>query len=366
MRAAMKPLPALFLALLAACDTGAAPPRESEPTVLGEASVATTGLDPQLMERAVAQAASLAPLNAMVVMRDGEVLYESTFNDGPPLSRAVNIKSASKSVISALVGIAIERGVLEGVNQKVVDVLGPEAAANSDPRIDDLTIGHLLSMQAGLERTSGENYGAWVSSRNWVRNALSRPFVADPGGRMLYSTGSTHLLSAILTRASGRSTLELAREWLGEPLGITIPSWPADPQGIYFGGNDMRLTPRDLARFGELYRQGGTVEGQQIVPADWIEESWTPRTRSPWSGEAYGYSWFLGRAGDYAMNYGWGYGGQMIFVVPELDLTVAMTSDIDVERGSSHIGDLRRLMTEHIVPAAVAGGAFEQGSLERG
>lgn len=356
----MKPLSALALALLAACGTANAPPRESEPTVTGNAPVATTGLDSGRMQAAIAQARSLAPLNAMVVMRDGEMLFESPFNDGPPLSRAVNIKSASKSVLSALVGIAIERGVLEGVDQRVADVLGPEAAANSDPRMNELTIGHLLSMQAGLERTSGENYGAWVSSDNWVRDALRRPFIDDPGGRMLYSTGSTHLLSAILTRASGRSTLELAREWLGEPLGIAIPSWPTDPQGIYFGGNDMRLTPRDLARFGELYRLGGAIDGTRIVPAAWIEESWTPRTRSPWSGESYGYNWFLSRAGDYAVNYGWGYGGQMVFVVPELDLTVVMTSDIDVERGSDHIGDLRALLRDHIVPAAAMGGTFRQ------
>lgn len=363
MRAMMKPFSALFLAVLAACGTASAPARDDAGNDDGaaiETMSATTGLDPARMEAAIAEARILAPLNAMVVMRDGAILYESTFNDGPPLTRAVNIKSASKSVLSALVGIAIERGVLEGVDQRVADVLGPEAAANSDPRINDLTVGHLLSMQAGLERTSGANYGAWVSSDNWVRDALSRPFVADPGGQMLYSTGSSHLLSAMLTRASGRSTLELAREWLGEPLDIAIPEWPADPQGIYFGGNDMRLTPRDLARFGELYRLGGRIDGEQIVPAAWVEQSWTARTRSPWSGEAYGYNWFLSRAGGYAVNYGWGYGGQMVFVVPDLALTVVMTSDIDVERGSDHIGALRALLADHIIPAAAAGGAFAQ------
>ena len=356
----MKPVAALFLAFLAACGAASAPARQDDSASV-QTSPATTGLDPVRMEAAIAEAESLAPLNAMVVMRDGAILYESTFNDGPPLSRAVNIKSASKSVLSALVGIAIERGVLEGVDQRVADVLRPEAAANSDPRINDLTVGHLLSMQAGLERTSGANYGAWVSSNNWVRDALSRPFVADPGGQMLYSTGSSHLLSAMLTRASGRSTLFLAREWLGEPLGITIPEWPADPQGIYFGGNDMLMSPRDLARFGELYRLGGRIDGEQIVPADWIEQSWSPRTRSPWSGEAYGYNWFLSRAGEYAVNYGWGYGGQMVFVVPDLALTVVMTSDIDVERGSDHIGALRALLADHIIPAAAAGGDFAQG-----
>ncbi len=113
-------------------------------------------------------------------------------------------------------------------------------------------------MQAGLERTSGGNYGAWISSRNWVRDALRRPFVTDPGGSMLYSTGSTHLLSAILTKASGKSTLALAREWLG-PAGVRVTDWERDPQGIYLGGNQMAMTPRSLLAFGELYRRGGSA-----------------------------------------------------------------------------------------------------------
>src|SRR5690606_35523116 len=113
------------------------------------------------------------------------------------------------------------------------------------------------------------------------RHALSRPFVAEPGGPMLYSTGSSHLLSAMLTRASGRSTHALAVEWLGEPLGIRIPEWTRDPQGIYLGGNEMQLSPRALARFGELYRNQGRVGARQVIPEDWIEQSWTPRTVSP-------------------------------------------------------------------------------------
>ncbi len=141
-----------------------------------------------------------------------------------------------------------------------------------------MTVGNLLSMQAGLERTSGGNYGAWISSRNWVRDALRRPFVADPGGPMLYSTGSTHLLSAILTKASGQSTLQLAREWLG-PAGVRVTDWERDPQGIYLGGNQMAMTPRSLLAFGDLYRRGGTAEdGTRILSADWIA---SPGPRAP-------------------------------------------------------------------------------------
>ncbi|MBB3035006.1 serine hydrolase domain-containing protein [Alteriqipengyuania lutimaris] len=344
---------AVSLVILPACtqptSTAAAP--EAGPTD----RIETKGLDPALLEQTLDAAAELPQLNGMIVLRDGEPLVEETFNDGAPLDHAVNIKSASKSVLSALVGIAIERGVLEGTDQPILTELADQAPANPDPRFNRLTVGNLLSMQAGLERTSGSNYGAWVSSNNWVRDALSRPFVAEPGGRMLYSTGSSHLMSAMLTEASGRSTYDLAQEWLAEPLGIAIPAWSTDPQGIYFGGNDMRMSPRDLARFGELYRLGGEIAGQRIVPASWIEESWTARTTSPWSGEDYGYGWFISEAGGYDLYYGWGYGGQMVYILPALELTVVMTSDIDAERGSDHIGALRGLLEQRIIPAAERG-----------
>ena len=319
------------------------------------AATPTQGLDTATVARTVATAERLPRIRSLLVLRDGQALVERRFNGGPPLDRPVNIKSASKSVISALVGIAISRGVLKGVDQSITAVLGRDAPADPDPRLARVTIGNLLSMQAGLERTSGEFYGRWVSSPNWVRFALSRRFVDEPGGGMLYSTGNTHLLSAMLTRASGRSTLQLAKEWLGQPLGITILAWPADPQGIYFGGNEMRLSPRALARFGELYRLGGIVDGKRIVPASWIEQSWTPRTISPWSGGQYGYGWFIGQAAGHPVRFAWGYGGQMVYVLPDLRLTVVMTSDPSGARDSEHIDALHRLLADSIVPAAEKG-----------
>jgi CubicO group peptidase (beta-lactamase class C family) len=309
------------------------------------------------MARTVAAAERLPRIRSLVVLRDGATLAEHRFNNGPSLDQPVNIKSASKSIISALVGIAIQRGVLRGVDQPAVSVLGRDAPANPDPRLARVTVGNLLSMQAGLERTSGAFYGRWVSSPNWVRSALSRPFVDEPGGGMLYSTGNTHLLSAMLTRASGKSTLQLARAWLGEPLGITVPSWPADPQGVYFGGNEMRLSPRALARFGELYRLGGTVDGKRLLPASWIEQSWSPRTISPWSGGQYGYGWFIGQAAGHPVRFAWGYGGQMLYILPDLRLTVAMTSDPNGTRDGDHIDGLHRLLADGIVAAAEKGAA---------
>src|SRR3990172_4759605 len=155
---------------------------------------------------------------------------------------------------------------------------------------------------------------------------------------MIYSTGSTHLLSAILTQATGMSTLEFGRKHLAGPLGISLPAWMQDPQGIYFGGNEMLLTPRDMVTIGELYLGGGALDGQRIVPESWVEASFTPRGRSRFSGRQYGYGWWIRELGGHDVYYAWGYGGQFIFIVPDLELVVAMTSSS--EPGSERRGHL--------------------------
>ncbi|WP_347302061.1 serine hydrolase [Croceibacterium sp. TMG7-5b_MA50] len=345
-------LPLACLATLLTACGAASPAQEMQAQQAGAA-----GLDEAAMARTLARAEELGPLNSLVILRGGETLLARPFHDGPPVSRPVNIKSASKSVMSAMIGIAIDKGVFTGVEQPVLSVLRDQAPPTPDPLLERLHIGHLLSMQAGLARTSGDNYGRWVSSPNWVRYALAQDFVARPGTDWLYSTGNTHLLSAMLTRASGRSTYDLAQEWLAGPLNIRIPQWPRDPQGIYFGGNDMLMSPLDLAAFGEMYRNGGVVDGQQIVPRDWIEASWSPFSTSPYGGD-YGLGWFVSGVGRHPLYYAWGYGGQMLFILPDLQLTVVMTSDTDVERGSAHLADLRDLLANHIVPAAEAGGTW--------
>jgi CubicO group peptidase (beta-lactamase class C family) len=310
--------------------------------------------DARLIGETVERAKELPNLRTLIVSHNGDVLAEQALK-GAGLEKTANIKSASKTILSALVGIAIERGVLQGVEQPVASILDQSIPADADPRVRQITVGHLLSMQAGLERTSGRNYGAWISSGNWVRDALSRPFVDEPGGRMLYSTGSTHLLSAALTRASKRSTLELARDWLGEPLEITVAPWTRDPQGIYLGGNEMALSPRALHRFGELYRQGGTIDGRRVVSEDWIRESWTPRTSSPFTGDGYGYGWFIRDMRGHTAYYAWGFGGQMLYVIPSLGLTVTITSDpTEPSREDNYIGQLHALVADGIVPALLA------------
>jgi CubicO group peptidase (beta-lactamase class C family) len=296
-------------------------------------------------------ASSLEQLETVLVSRGGRLIGEKGFG-GASLTRPTNIKSASKSIVSALIGIAIDKGLLEGPDQPIAPLLRRDLPPRPDPRLEAITIGHLLSMQAGLGRTSGANYGAWVASRNWVRSALAQPFVDEPGGRMLYSTGSTHLLSAILTRVSSRSTLALAKEWLGELPGFEIASWERDPQGIYLGGNQMAMPPRSLLAFGDLYARGGrTTEGRQIIPEDWIRRSWQPRTASVFTGDAYGYGWFLRMIADQDVRYAWGYGGQMLYVAPALELTIAMTSDASTPSSRTGYRDELHALASSIIRA---------------
>ena len=211
----------------------------------------------------------------------------------------------------------------------------------------------MLSMRAGLQSTSFDGYGPWVTSRNWVQYALRQPMIAAPGdgSPMIYSTGSTHLLSAILTRATGMSTYRFAERHLARPLGIALRPWQTDPQGIYFGGNDMYLTARDMLKIGTLYLHRGRVGTRQVLDSAWIDSSWVMRTSSPWNGNRYGYGWWTRYAHGHDVRFAWGYGGQFIFVVPTLDLVVVMTSDAESRREGDHNRALHQLLEDGIIPA---------------
>jgi CubicO group peptidase (beta-lactamase class C family) len=301
-------------------------------------------------------ARGLEQLHSLSIAVDGDTRLAQVLR-GPPLGATVNIKSLSKTVVAALTGIAIDRGQLSGPDARLGAVAPGLIPANADPGVADLTMADLLTMQAGLERTSGPNYGGWVMSRDWVADALARPMVQAPGGGMLYSTGSYHVLGAVLTEVTGRSLLQLARDWLGEPLGTSFATWTRDPQGRFLGGNNMGMTVEGLLRLGETYRRGGLFGGEPVLSPAWVAASWLPRTRSNFSNHDYGYGWFLTSVGNRRLAYGRGYGGQMLFVMPALALTVVVTSDPNrPARSQGHAGALHRLLAERIVPAVLAAG----------
>ncbi|WP_417581721.1 serine hydrolase domain-containing protein [Pelagibacterium sp.] len=292
----------------------------------------------------------LEPLRTVTVALDGEIIADRGYN-GYTSSDPTNIKSASKVIVTTMVGIAIDKGLLSGPDQPIADLLSDDLPPDADPLLQDVTVSHLMSMQAGLEATSGANYGRWVASENWVRSALEQPFVEEPGGAMVYSTGSSHLLSAILTEVGKASTRQLARDWLAPIESFAITGWLQDPQGIYLGGNELAMTPLSLLAFGEMIRNGGVTEnGDRVVSQAWIDQSWQQRTTSRFGGHGYGYGWFLAEFGGYDVSYAWGYGGQMLYIVPDLDLTVVMTSDPNSpSSGNGHRDSLHDLLADIVV-----------------
>lgn len=304
----------------------------------------------QSFDAAVAHGERLPRLHSLLVSRHGELVLERYFH-GTRANGYANVKSASKSVISALVGIAIERQLLPGVDAPIAPYFPELAAVGADARKRKITIEDLLTMRSGLTDTN-QAYGAWVRSSNWVHYLLAHSLQYPPGAQMDYNTGNTHLLSAILTKVTGSDTWSFAQKTLATPLGITIPKWPRDPQGIYFGGNDMLLTPRQMLKFGELYLHHGREAGRQIVPASWVEASLVPRTQSQRSGKLYGYGWWIAEMAGQQTAFAWGFGGQYIFVIPSLDAVVVTTaSEVPGDNRREFRLDLFDLIEEQVVGA---------------
>ena len=321
-------------------------------TVAAAATAVPVYAQTPVWENVFSQARAFNQCHALAIKQGNAAIVSRVFR-GPSLDRFVPVKSVSKTIVAALTGAALERGEIPSLDATLADVAPQLIPKTADPRVKLITIEHLVTMQAGLERTSGANYGGWISSANWVSDALVRPVVAQPGSRMLYSTGTFHVLGAVLSEVSGQNLLDLARTRLGRPLGIEFPAWTRDPQGRYLGGNEMAMRPLDMIKFGQLYLQGGMSEDKRILSRTWVERSLTPMTRSPFSGLAYGYGWFLGRSGgnDYALARG--YGGQVICIVPSLDLVAAITSDpTRPARSGGYFGDLTTLIERHIIPTA--------------
>lgn len=355
-------------------------PRCWRPVTLACVALALTGLSlrgasapfqaaPFSVETVDAAARALPQVRSLLVSRRGQVVLERYYG-GARADRPANVKSASKSVISALVGIAIDRGLITGVREPIATYF-PELRAAADRTKQTITVEDLLTMRSGLAGTSGRGYGAWVTSRNWVQHALTRPMAAAPGAAMDYSTGNTHLLSAILTKATGHTTWRFANDVLARPLGFTLPPWPRDPQGIYFGGNDLLMTSRQLLAFGELYLNGGRAQGHQVLPEAWVRKSCEGRPRElpswargvgpggrpdPLRDRQYGYGWWVHDLAGHDTCFAWGYGGQYAFVVPSLQLVIVATSSPDVsEERRDHRRQLIDIVTRHIVLPLASG-----------
>lgn len=329
---------------------------DSKPVELSTAEdlteVTEPALDSNLLEETFNKAEHIPLLHSLLISQNGELLAEKYFNGANGID-PVNIKSASKSVLSALVGIALEKGYIESLDQTIIDFRPDYFDDQTDPLKKTITIRHLLNMSSGLNSTSSGNYPGWVASSNWVRNALNRPMVYQPGEYMLYSTGDSHILSAIITAATGMSTYDFAHKYLFKPLDIHIGGWDQDPQGIYFGGNNMAMSPRDLLKFGQTYLNNGYYNGAEIIPSNWVYESTQKHLSSTSSFRDfdYGYYWWLYTFGNQHVYFAWGYGGQFVFVIPDLNAVAVFTSSTDLRpRNSGHLELIHELLEYDIIP----------------
>jgi CubicO group peptidase (beta-lactamase class C family)/endonuclease/exonuclease/phosphatase family metal-dependent hydrolase len=304
---------------------------------------ATLGFDVEVLERTAAEIGDLEGVTSLLVLRHGAPVVERYFRGARP-QQLHNLKSASKSVLSALAGIAVGEDLLD-LDSPLAELLPGQWAEEEGKQ--SILVRHLLMMSSGLDSTSFGAYGSWVASRDWVRAALERDLVSPPGTQFSYSTGNTHLLSAVLTKATGRSTLAYAREKLFEPLGIDGVSWARDPRGIYVGGNNLAMRPRDMARFGQLYLDRGRWRDEQVVPWQWVEESTQPIART-WRGGGYGYLWWMRPSEERGAYQASGYGGQYIYVSPSADLVIVITST-EASKGRQWRRDLFSLVRDGVI-----------------
>jgi len=335
-----------IVAALLVADTSAAPTLARAP----DSADATAGKrEAPTLESTATAASQLPRLRSLLISHQGQLVLERYFN-GARATQAANIKSASKSVIAALVGIAIAKGHIPGVNEKAARYL-PELATDPDAFKRGISIEDLLTMRSGLESTSGRGYGAWVHSKHWVRYVVARPMIDRPGQRVEYSTGSSHLLSAILTKAAKMNTWQFAQQELARPLGFSLARWTQDPQGIYFGGNEMSMTPRQMLSFGALYVNGGKAGNQQILTKAWIDSTRVGRGRSRWGRDReYGYGFWIREFAGHDSYYAWGYGGQFIFIIPDKDLVIVTTSRSDASRERrDHLDSIYKLALDIVL-----------------
>ncbi len=276
------------------------------------------------------QALEGSKIYAMVTVKDG-VIIDEFYQDGYDENSIFAIHSCSKSFTSALTGIAMEQGYINGAEDLLSDYL-PKVLEQEDSQKHQISLEHLLTQTSGLEWyewTRVTNWSEFRSASNWVDYILGRKLVAIPGEVCNYSTGNTHLLSAALEQAVGMNLADYAKTYLFEPLGIESAEWGLDPQGITDGGNGLAMTVRDAARFGQLYLQNGVWQGEQVIPAEWVAESVSPKnTGMGDSTGSYGYQWWIRPmgTGNYNTFYALGAWGQYILVTPELNLVTVITS----------------------------------------
>ena len=301
---------------------------------------AAEGLDPTLVARLYADAAALPALRGVLLVRHGRLVAEQYFHEGA-IDRPTLVQSVTKSVTSALTGIALARGCLPGLDAPMLAFFPERAAQVRDPRKRAITVRHLLQMRAGWgnEGTDSVRWAGHIAG-DYLPLLVAFPLEREPGSGFDYSNLSSHLLGVVVARACHADLLAFATAHLFGPLGVRPGAWAADPAGYRLGFAGLHLTARDMARFGLLYLRDGTLDGRRIVPAAWVRASLTDYSSAAGStmlpaatigryfrDAAYGYQWWSAQVGGRRVHFAWGYGGQLVVLLRDLDLIVVVTTD---------------------------------------
>jgi len=314
-------------------------------------------------------------VHSIVVVKNNKLVFEEYF-EGRKFNLAQytgetgfvrddthNLCSATKSFTSALIGIAIDQGFIQSVDQKIFDFF-PEHSdlAANDPLKQDITIKHLLTMSSGIE-WDDETYSYYDSRNdmyqlftvsNPIGYILSKDIIESPGTVFAYRNCNTNVLGEIVHKATGQKLDIFAMHYLFNKLGITEFEWQMISKDMVFCSGDLRLRPRDMAKFGQLFLNKGTWEEQQIISENWVDESVQTRFNmaNNWWEDGYGYQWwtkaFNSNSFSYKSYFAAGWGGQYIFVFPAIDMVVVFTGGNYYD--SVPVGDL---LNHFILPATV-------------
>ena len=291
------------------------------------------GLDPDLVAALYSDAAGLSKLYSVLVVKNGNLIAEGYFHEGAVDSLAL-VQSVSKSYNSALIGLALEQGCLSSVDQTMMEFFPERADEITDPRKHEITIRQLLQMRGGYpwEETDPELWEVFIEG-DYIPLIEGFALVSDPGAEFHYSNFTSWLLGVIVARACDTDLKAFAQEHLFSPIDAGVGEWYEDPYGYYY--SLFSFTPRDMARFGQLYLDGGVREGKQVIPADWVDASLKAYSKGAHMGDTvgrhlgdigYGYQWWSATAGDHRFDFAWGHGGQLIVLHHELDMVIVVTS----------------------------------------
>lgn len=295
-------------------------------------------------------------IHGVLVIKNGYIVAEQYYSDDYTKDSLHPIYSCTKSITSALMGIAIDQGYIADTEEKLLDFFTEYDIQNMTAEKENITLKHALTMSAGFEWYEMEysyedernSYNQWVQSDNRVKFVLDRPMAAAPGDEFSYNTGLSHLLSAVIQKSTSIRTDSFAITNLFSPIGIKEFSWFIEPHGIPTGGHGMQLKPRDMAKFAYLYMKNGNWNGKQVVPESWVTESTKPWIQRKYIPEFYyGFQWWVKPENYYVAV---GYSGQWIYVVPDLDLIVVFTNAYD-EEDYLQRSMPERLMNAYILPA---------------